>query len=168
MAFTTQRGRPRKEPHPETDIGTPELRLKHALRLTAEPIDLLLEKSIITPRQHWCGLHLRWLYTLRYGAPSITTRYADREAPQAAMPTDENWRAMREREYLEATDLLKRERHCNSVMRVAVFNEQPASLNHSMMLKASSHPALRAALSAQNTHLRDGLELLARHWQRTS
>lgn len=39
MAFTTQRGRPRK-PVLQHDLGTPELRLKNALGVTAEPIDL--------------------------------------------------------------------------------------------------------------------------------
>ena len=80
MAFSTRRGRPPRPRLDDNDNGTPELQFKRALGVTREPIDLCLERNLITPDHHWCSLHLRWLYTLRYGAPAITTRYADKDA----------------------------------------------------------------------------------------
>ena len=166
MAFSTQRGRPRK-PLNDNDVGTPELRLKHALRLTAEPIDLCLEKRLITEQQHWCGLHLRWLYTLRYGAPKLTTIYVDPHEPGSApLREDEDWRAMREREYGLATDLLKTQRRYECVMRLAVYNERPAFLDQTLYERALHEPPLAQELSRMHLRLRDGLELLVKHWQR--
>jgi hypothetical protein len=164
MAFTTHRGRPRKEPV-VTDFGTPELRLKHALRITAEPIDLYLEKDLITEKQHWCGLHLRWLYTLRYGAPSLTTRY-DVQAPGTPAAEDVAWRSMREREYHEAARLLKVERRYECVMRLCVFNEQPAFLNGRLRERAWAEASLATQLARIHGELREGLDLLVTHWKK--
>ena len=166
MAFTTQRGRPRSTA-PVTDAGTPELRLKHALGLTAEPIDLCLEKKLIAPEHHWSGLHLRWLYTLRYGAPNLTTRYADREAPSAAATEDPAWRAMREREYHAATELLTSNARYECVMRLAVFNELPAFLSVTLRERAWNDEAIAERLMRQHHQLREGLGLLAHHWRRS-
>jgi len=165
MAFSTLRGRPR-QPAIQTDSGTPELRLKHALRLTAEPIDLCLEKRFITVEQHWSGLHLRWLYTVRYGAPSLTTIYADRDAP-ARPPAAESddWRILREREYHEAAHLLKQSSRYQCVMGLAVFNERPAFLSPKLVARAAQHPALATELERSLTRLREGLDLLAYHWR---
>lgn len=167
MAFSSLRGRPRK-PVVAHDPGTPELRLKHALRLTAEPIDLCLEKGLISPEQHWCGLHLRWLYTLRYGAPSLTTRYTDRESPLTPATSDAAaWRAMREREYHDAIACLKPGRYYEPVMRLAVFNEAPTFLDPALCRRAVATPALAATISAQHHRLCEGLDLLRTHWHRT-
>ncbi len=165
MAFSTLRGRP-KQPTPSTDPGTPELRLKHALGLTAEPIDLCLEKQLITPDQHWCGLHLRWLYTLRYGAPSLTTRYADQDSPLAPPQEDITWRAMREREYHDAVNTLKFARYYECVMRLAVFNEHPAFLNQHLREKSWKNKALATELARLQSELQAGLQLLVTHWPR--
>lgn len=166
MAFSTQRGRPRAPEKPSTDFGTPELRLKHALRLTAEPIDLCLERNAITEAQHWCGLHLRWLYTLRYGAPSITTHYINRDTTPAAAAEDPIWRALREQEYTDAAHLLKTRHHYERVMRLAVFNELPAFLSAHMRHQAHHNHALSKTMAQQREQLREGLELLVTHWQR--
>lgn len=167
MAFTTLRGRPRK-PVLHTDPGTPELRLKHALRLTAEPIDLCLEKKLITVEQHWCGLHLRWLYTLRYGAPNLTTHYTDRTTPASPLTNDDpEWRAQREREYQDAIALLKAANRYECVMRLAVFNEQPAFLNHLLRQKAAEGYAMTQELARSHGRLVEGLALLAGHWRRS-
>ena len=168
MAFTTRRGRP-PSARREEDLGTPETRLKHALRFTAEPIDLCLEREIISREHHWCGLHLRWLYTLRYGAPNLTSAYATmRDGAYEAKLEDEAWRAMREREYHEAAQLLKARRRYECVMRLAVFNERPAFLNPAMQARSSQQPALAHALEQLRGEIRDGLDLLAHQWQRRS
>ena len=168
MAFTTLRGRPRK-PVIAQDPGTPELRLKHALKITLEPIDLCLEKNLISHEQHWCGLHLRWLYTLRYGAPSLTTIYADRDLAGSALKTDDpEWRRLREQEYKEAIALLHQEQRYEPVMRLAVHNELPAFLNHSLRGRAIQHYTLACKLEQRYRELCEGLELLAKHWRKPS
>lgn len=167
MAFTTQRGRPRK-PVLHADLGTPELRLKHALRLTAEPIDLCFEKGLITQDHHWCGLHLRWLYTLRYGAPSLSTYYGDRDPPAAPLTdTDTNWREMREREYNSAASRLRQYRRYEPVMRLAIHNEMPAFLDAGLLAKAPSSPALALRLDRLLGELTEGLDILSTLWRRS-
>lgn len=165
MAFTTRRGRPRNTPTPDQDPGTPELRLKHALGLTAEPIDLCLARGLITEAEHWCGLHLRWLYTLRYGAPSLTTRYLDPEAGQSASESSE-WRALREEEYHRAVALLKQHRYYEPLMRLCIFNETPVFLHAGLRPKAWESPALRERLAASHQQVKEGLILLTTHWKR--
>ena len=166
MAFTTQRGRPRAT-LPTHDCGTPELRLKHALGLTSEPIDLCLEKQLITQEHHWCGLHLRWLYTLRYGAPNLTTRYTDHGIASITLSEDPVWRTMREREYHEAAILLKSNQRYECVMRVAVFNELPAFLNAALRERARNEQAMAEKLGRSHQQLHDGLNLLAHHWRKS-
>lgn len=166
MAFTSQRGRPRKS-LPEFDFGTPELRLKHALRLTAEPIDICLEKLFITPQQHWCGLHLRWLYTLRYGAPSLCAHYADSaSAPNQLQSDDPAWRVLREKEYHEAIGLLKNNHYYECVMRLVVYNESPVFLNSRLQNVAITNHALYTELTRSRTQFCNGLDLLAGLWQK--
>lgn len=165
--FTTQRGRPRKI-IPHYDTGTPELRLKHALRLTAEPIDLCLERMFITPEQHWCGLHLRWLYTLRYGAPNLTAYYADRDTTASTVKDvdDPAWRSRREQEYHKAIQSLKIEGHYECVMRLAVYNESPAFLNVSLQKSSGKKAYLCTALNQIHRELCAGLDILALQWKK--
>lgn len=166
MTFTSQRGRPRKM-LPQLDIGTPELRLKHALGLTSEPIDQCLEKRCITPEQHWCGLHLRWLYTLRYGAPSLTARYTDRDsAPSLMQQDDPTWRTLREKEYREAIRALKSENYYECVMRLVVYNEVPAFLNVRLQKAALTNHTLQTELQQTRTRLCNGLDVLAQQWRK--
>lgn len=162
MAFSSRRGRPRANSG-VPDTGTPELRQKRRHCLTAEPIDLCLEKGIIDGDQHRSGLHLRWLYTLRYGAPALTTRYY-RDDMAAAAQTCEQWRSAREQEYLLATRLLASRRLEHVVLRLAIYNELPAFLNPSLQQQAWVQPALAERLDTLRQQLADGLDLLVRHW----
>lgn len=165
MAFTTRRGRPKKAAAEGVDVGTPELRFKHAHGLTAEPIDQCLERQLITEAHHWCALHLRWLYTVRYGAPSLTTRYDSGSAgPRTA--DDPAWRRQREAEYHAATALLRTGVHYEPVMRVCVYNEWPAFLDPRLLARTWDEPALAARLERARQQLIDGLDVLAAHWKR--
>lgn len=164
MAFTTRRGRPAK-PRDSHDPGTPEFRFKHAHGLTAEPIDLCLERQLISAPQHRSGLHLRWLYTLRYGAPSLTTRYVDAMG-RGAIADDPAWRSLREREYREASRLLKTHHLYEPVMRLAVYNETPAFLNATLRHRAWSDADSANRLHAAHQEVQMGLELLARLWRK--
>lgn len=166
MAFTTRRGRPPGARADAPDFGTPELRFKHAHGLTAEPLDLCLERRLITDTQHWCGLHLRWLYTLRYGAPSLTTRY-DRTAPDAPRSGDDPaWRLQREAEYHAATALLRTGLHYEPVLQLCVFNQRPAFLDPSLLARLWDEPRLAARLAEAQARVSEGLSLLAAHWKR--
>ncbi len=166
MAFTTRRGRPPRAPSEPTDSGTPELRFKHAHGITAEPIDLCLERGVLTARQHWCGLHLRWLYTVRYGAPNLTTRY-DTEPGGGPRPTDDPaWRRQREAEYLEATTLLRTRLHYEPVMRLCIHNEPPAFLDPRLLARSWGEPALAERLEQARIRLTAGLDILGRHWRK--
>lgn len=164
MAFSTQRGRPKTRTD-KTDFGTPELRLKHALGVTAEPIDLCLSRRHITNEQHWSGLHLRWLYTLRYGAPVLTTHYTDRLEGTSLEEERPEWRILREREYQSAIEALKHKRRYEPVMRLCVFNETPAFLNMTLQERAWDNEALANRLSHAHRMLSEGLDILVLQWR---
>ncbi len=166
MGFSSRRGRPRvKIDGPDT--GTPELRRKQTLGLTSEPIDLCLERGLITPDHHWCGLHLRWLYTVRYGAPVVTTRYGSKETLASAEPEDSAWRIEREGEYHDAIAALHAIRRYECTMRLCVFNERPAFLSKDLTAKAWGNPALAEQLAIHHRMLREGLDALVDRWRKS-
>lgn len=165
MAFSQRRGRPPVPKSDGPDLGTPELCFKRAHGFTLEPIDHLLEQGLIQANHHWCGLHLRWLYTVRYGAPVITTRYESDSQPSTAPQADLEWQSMREREYMLAVGLLKQANRFEPVMRLSVFNEQPAFVNPTLQKRAWSEPALANQLNRQHQLLLEGLTLLSSHWR---
>jgi hypothetical protein len=147
MAFRTKRGRPRQNFSTTTDSGTPELRLKHALGLTQEPLDALLARGTINAAQHRAGLHFRWLYTLRYGVPSVRARGVPIE--HAGLRSDGNpeWRYQRELEFREACKLLAHYQLLPPVTHITLY-----------ALHDGLHPAVAVAA-------RDGLELLREYWK---
>src|SRR5262245_3053505 len=101
LRFPKKRGRPRLQ-RPLRDTGTPELVMKRLKQETAEALDLCLERDIITLDRHWCGVHLRWLYTLRYGAPGVRAIDPKHFGGRETKTDDPTWRALREMEYNEA------------------------------------------------------------------
>jgi hypothetical protein len=156
-----RRGRPRLH-RPSSDTGTPELVYKRACGVTTESLDLCLERELITSEQHWCGIHLRWLYTLRYGAPGVRaidpTHLGGVDIPK----DDPTWRALREAEYHHAI-LTLGSRLAACVIGVVVYNERPAFL---LPLSHMPSPGMARLREAQLEQLREGLELLAKHWRR--
>lgn len=114
------RGRPPIH-RPKHDHGTPELQAKRAAKLTAETVDQLLDCDIISQEQHWCAVHFRWLYTLRYGAP---TPYITQLLELRPMNTEDDpeWRAAREAEYHEAASILHKCGVLDDVMEVLLYN----------------------------------------------
>jgi hypothetical protein len=164
MAFTTKRGRP-KVVREQTDMGTPELQFKRAHGVTEEAIDICLNKNLITPTHHWCGLHLRWLYTLRYGAPNISstlTRWYDAPSPR---PDDPLWRSAREAEFAEAVNMLRQHTRYTPVAQLAIFNERPTFLNEAWRNAAWKNNRARESLLREYQHLTEGLSLLETHWK---
>lgn len=165
--FSTRRGRPATS-RPTIDYGTPELIFKRAHGHTAEAIDLCRERGIITAEQHWCGLHLRWLYTLRYGAPNVSATDLTRVDGYAMAAADDSplWRSAREAEFAQAVALLRQHRRCELVMRVCVFNERPSFLSQARLREAFERAALRQRIEQEMAHFTEGLELLMQLWKR--
>lgn len=170
MAFSTRRGRPATA-RPTHDTGTPELVYKRAHGLTAEPLDTCLQRGFITESQHKSGLHLRWLYTLRYGAP--TPSACDLERAQHGLPParieDCSWRRAREEEFAEARSLLEAQRLYRPVMALCVYNEPPQFLTpHAIAHAAESRDRTRLSVfEAELSTIRAALDLLHAQWQRT-
>lgn len=164
MAFTTRRGRP-KAVREDSDKGTPELQRKRAAGLTLEAIDVCLGKNLITQAQHWCGLHLRWLYTLRYGAPNVSSTMNRLYDAPTTRPDDPEWRSAREAEFAEAVGMLRTHMRYVPVAQMAIFNERPRFLNDAWRKAAWENQVMRETLSREYHHLTEGLNLLENHWK---
>lgn len=123
MAFRTRRGRPRLVKK-DVDKGTPELQQKRASGATAEPLDLLLARKLISERQHAAGRRLRWLYTLVFGTPHVTASNFDLFEARALRLDNATWRAKKETEYQHAVSLLRKNRCLEVVQAVCIFEER--------------------------------------------
>lgn len=163
LQFPRRRGRPRKS-LPKKDTGTQELARKRRSGETAEALDLCLELGIINNLHHWCGMHLRWLHTLRYGTPGPQTIDLTYIGGTPTNPDDPHWRTEREREYSEAIACLRRAGHADLVGRVCIYNDRP------LFLKAEHNKKKipSAASAAERNSLVAGLEALCCHWRRTT
>jgi len=155
-----KRGRPRSA-YPKSDTGTPELILKKLMGETTETLDLLREREIITQEQHWCGIHLRWLYTLRHGVPGIRTLDLTHIDGKEIKPEDPQWRMARELEYHEAVRELSRSGHVALLLSLCVHNERPRFLTQPKGKKYYTQGAAKMILD-----LREGLDILAVLWKR--
>ena len=159
IPFAKPRGRGRpKVIKEETDRGTPELQFKRAHYETDETLDLCLAKGLITQEQHWCGIHLRWLYTLRHGAPGVRAVDPLHVAGLEIKVDDPEWRARREAEYHEAMNKLHQAGYAALVTNVCVHNDRPVFLRAARKSPLQSITALG--------RLTTGLDILVRHWQR--
>lgn len=127
MRFSAKRGRPRRT-HPTKDCGTPELIRKRQQMITLEPLDICLTKGLITKDDHWAGLHLRWLYTLRFGAPTLSS--VDLSQPDGKNITQEDpaWQQARECEYKEALAAMKHSMIRSLVIDICIFHHHPLFL----------------------------------------
>lgn len=125
-----KRGRPRIH-RPERDRGTPETQRYIAEALTLEPLDKYLETGVLEKEQHWCGLHLRWLYTLIYGAPGVKAVDPRHIPGLECKPDDTIWRAARQKEYREAMAELSKLGYANQLIATCIFNEPVRPLGQS-------------------------------------
>ncbi len=164
FSLNKKRGRPKKN-LPTTDTGTPETIMKRLLGVTSEALDLCLERGIINEKQHWCGIHLRWLYTLRHGVPGV--RAVDltkpiNETDNSIDYEDPVWREAREREYSNAISTLSKTGHALPLMNLCIFNERPKFLN------ISPHNTVKIIkLNEKNIDiLREGLDILIKLWKK--
>ncbi|MDG1287019.1 MAG: hypothetical protein P8P30_05570 [Rickettsiales bacterium] len=122
MGFSSRRGRP-KQKREDVDKGTAELRKKRRLNLTTEPLDWLREHELISSKQHWCGLHFRWLYTLRYGSTTPQSLDAAREKGILHKQDDESWKREREDEWKDATAHLRRNHLLEITLKYCIYQQ---------------------------------------------
>ena len=158
MVKARKRGRP-KSIRPDIDCGTPELQAKRQLHLTSEPLDMCLKQGYINDVQHWCGIHLRWLYTLRYGAPGLRPLAMNALECPGGLSDDSSWRAAREQEYHDALIVLTRHQAARPMLNLCVFNIWPAFLIASDRVDTIHDPSLTACSVSQ------GLQILVHHWR---
>lgn len=161
LTFSRSRGRP-KNNRPMIDTGTPETVMKRLLGVTTEALDLCLEHGIITQKQHWCGIHLRWLYTLRHGVPSVRATdlsYIGGCEQKSSDYEDPLWRASREKEYNNAISTLTQSGHALLIINLCIYNEFPKSINFSALnMKKNTYYYI--------SNLRNGLDILVKLWNR--
>jgi len=165
MSFSSKRGRPKKnieESAKYKDLGTPELRVRKAMSATDEPIDLCLAKGLISEKEHFCALHFRWLYTLRYGLPTVRAIDPSDVQGRDNKNNDEEWRQIREAEFREACDALRSQGLLMPVMSIVVYSEFPLFLSktHSYVIDIKH---IRKEKSLND--LREGLSILKALWK---
>lgn len=123
IKLTSRRGRPKLN-RPAYDTGTPETVMKRLLGETSEALDLCLERDIINKEQHWCGIHLRWLYTLRNGVPSVKALDLTDCGGSELKTEDPQWKEAREQEYNEAINLLVKTGHAIPIINLCIYNDR--------------------------------------------
>lgn len=164
--FRGTRGRPPKEAPSGDDTGTPELVMKRARGETAEPIDQCLERQLITPDQHRAAMHLRWLHTVRYGAPGVTALDLTRGRGMELFEEDDpRWRAHREQEYREALALIRARGYDAELLPCIIYGEPPRFLQRQSFERAFTQHTHADTLLRSAARFAEGLELLVKHWK---
>ena len=129
-----KRGRP-KNTDINIDKGTIELQRKRKDNLTIESLDLYLQKNIITPIEHMSGIKLRWIYTLRFGVPTIQSKLLQMKFYDSKS-YDEKFLQNLQKKYADIIEILKKVHAHKIVMNVCIFNEFP---NFLRWRKPSNH-----------------------------
>jgi len=154
MAFTSRRGRP-KTVVEAVDKGTPELRRRHQKQLTLEPLDWLFLQEVISEKQQWCGLHFRWLYTLRYGAFTPQSLDATQLRGVLRKREYEEWQQEREKEWQQTMGFLREAKLLRPALSLCVYLQSvPKEWRKSHQ---NFPPAYREAL-----------QMLEQHWRRNT
>lgn len=166
--FRSMRGRPPKEALQRNlgpDLGTPELIMKRACNETVEAIDLCLKRNLISDEEHRHALHLRWLHTIRYGAPGISALdIARASGKEIAREDDPEWRAQREQDYHSAVNLLHQSGYAHEILPCVLYNERPNFLKLVRYDRCLKHPQEIAPLEHQAARFAYGLSLIGNSW----
>jgi hypothetical protein len=163
MSFTSKRGRPLAANKLKVIEGGRQESLdanQRKLRINREPIDIYYDKGLIDDSAHWAGLHFRWLYTLKFGAPGISAIDIDRENGRAPALHDPLWQEEREKEYAMAVEKLRNLGALKIVLNIAVFGHFP---KYMQIGRPTRKDYTRNNLN-EVLKLREGLEVLASHW----
>lgn len=164
MGFNTKRGRPKTKEiakQEEKDLGTKELQEKRSRGMTREVIDIVLEKNLISGEQYSAAMHLRWLYTVRFGAPTVSAINLEIDCRRESGRNDEVWQMEREKEYAMAIEKLRAGGSLKIVMNIVVFNQAPKFMNTRRRKGADL-----AACGQELLKFRDGLTTLVELWNR--
>ncbi len=121
-----KRGRPKKSSS-EGPVITPELLKKHRLGLTQEALDICFERSLISKNQQSCGIRLRWLYTLIYGAVTVQSKMSNIESFCGKKHT-EQWLKKRQEEYFLIARKLQADNVFSIVSDICIYNNPPSFL----------------------------------------
>lgn len=156
MKFTSKRGRPKLN-LPKTDVGTPELAAKRKQGLTTEPLDLCLQRGIISQDEHWAGIHFRWLYTIIFGAPTVSASDPSSLGGKTLHEENSDWIRSCEKEYARAQQLLQKHRALPLVPNICVFNHVPVFLSCHANWQKLSH---MHEIHDEYTRFKHGLEAL--------
>lgn len=167
MKFTSKRGRPAANSKFTIIEGgkqekLPEPTPKPRARINREPIDIYHEKGMIDDDQHRAAIHFRWLYTLRFGAPGISATGYDRYSGHSPRNNDPKWQEEREREYAMAVEKLRKCGALKIVLNIAVFGHYP---KYMPIGRISRKDYMRYNLN-EVLKLREGLDILAGHWEK--
>lgn len=164
MAFTNRRGRPATKTPDRSDLGTPELIKKRLWGITSEALDICLARNLISAEQHWCGIHLRWLYTLRYGVPSVKALDPTHPGGRELGSDNPKWREEREREYHEAIHAIGNMAAVQAVLELCVFNQRPAFLHTDAAGTIKSASRSLAHRQRELFLIHSGLDALVKLW----
>lgn len=170
MSFTTKRGRPITGKTANLRViegGKPNSKdqaiSRPKLKIAREAIDIYHEKGLINDGEHRCAIHFRWLYTIKFGAPGISAVNLDSQDYQQRNP-DQKWQEEREKEYAMAVEKLRNCGALKIVLNIAVFGlmpkyMQPGRLSRGEYIRHNFTEVLK---------LREGLDILAKHWEKKS
>ncbi|MEZ5691352.1 MAG: hypothetical protein R3D71_06785 [Rickettsiales bacterium] len=164
--FSRRRGRPKID-RPKIDTGTPETANKIKRGITKEPIDLLFEKQLINQYQHWCAIHLRWLYTLRYGVVNVKAIDVSRSYDMSISQSNDNnelWNSERESEYNNALNRLKLSGYDRLILNLCVYNEYKSVSGIYPMLFGHNCAHKYQKIEENIVMIRDGLDILVNLW----
>ena len=153
----SRRGRPRRAANDNAlagrDLGTPEQQRQRAIRAAgcdpvagAHPLDLLLAKGLISPRDQAAGLRYAALYRRLIGRTEVSYgRFYDGLAGRGAAANDndeaECQRAAARLRHAKATLLARGQRVARVTEAVSVFGQWPGTAPDEMQ-------ALRTGLAA--------------------
>jgi hypothetical protein len=122
-----KRGRP-KTIFTDKDLGTPELQEKRKFNMTAEPMDLAFAKGLITEDEQRAGLKFRWLYTLIFGPPTISSYVPGMiKGREISKYQDEDWLSRQKSKFYLIIDVLKKEKLLSATMNFCIYHQAPKS-----------------------------------------
>jgi hypothetical protein len=128
MTFSRRRGRPKSIALKNNDKGTKELIEKRKFNLTTEPLDLCFWRGLINEQQHNAGIRMRWLYTLKFGAPTISSYSPDNLGGHSCKYEDSGWLQRRQSEYSLIIEQLNRHKARKIIIDICVFSRMPEFL----------------------------------------
>ena len=127
----------------------------------SEPLDILLHKNIINEKQHWAGMHLRWLHSIRFGIQNITSL---KHYPFSIEIKQDNpeWREEREIEYSQAIYELKKYKLHDIISSMVIFGKIPKFLLIKNLMNINIIKSLSYANEVDD--IKDGLDTLVELW----